>query len=107
MKKFFLLSILLLIASCAKFEKPKILQPKPVEFANAEDVIVLQNPDNRVIVYCLKDGYQTTTKCAKAFEKQGFVRLKNIPYKVAKYDFLQTDTYPTRRWRDGEITPRW
>jgi len=37
----------------------------------------------------------------------GYVRLRDIPYKSANYDFLKTDTYPTRRWRDGETTPRW
>ena len=41
------------------------------------------------------------------FEKQGFVRLNELPYKTADYDFLKVDTYPTRRWRDAEITSRW
>lgn len=35
------------------------------------------------------------------------VRFEDIPYKTANYDFLKTGTYPTRRWRPGEITPRW
>ena len=39
--------------------------------------------------------------------KKGYVRLREIPYKPADYDFLKTDTYPTRRWRGGELTPRW
>ena len=47
---------------------------------------------------CIRDRF---------YEKNNYVRLTDIPYKVAKYDRLTKDTFPTRRWRNGERTPRW
>lgn len=72
-----------------------------------EEVIALQNPDTRVLVYCFTSAYYTADACAVRFEKQGFVRLKDIPKLPAEYDFLKTGTYPTRRWRSDERVPRW
>ncbi len=83
-----------------------LLKPK-VEYGNMEQMIEMQNPATRDVVFCIKDYSRSAEDCAEMFEKRGFVRLKEIPYKTANYDLLRTDTYPTRRWRDGEITPRW
>lgn len=82
------------------YEKAKI-------YPNDEPVIVLQNLDNRVLAYCYTSSNSSSEDCAKVFEQNGYVRLRDIPYKTADYDFLKTDTYPTRRWRDDELTPRW
>lgn len=77
--------------------------------ANAEQVnnIGLQNLTTRELVYCYSNPKTSAEDCAKHYESKGFVRLRDIPSKTAKYDSLTVDTYPTRRWRNGEITPRW
>ncbi len=72
-----------------------------------EEMIVLQNLKTRVLVYCYSSADITAAECAARFEKQGFVRLKDIPSLPAEYDFLKNDTYPTRRWRKDEKIPRW
>lgn len=76
-------------------------------YVNEESEISLIEPKTRVIVKCYPNEYQPAEFCAKMFEEKGYVRFKDIPHKPAKYDFLKKDTYPTRRWRDGEATPRW
>ena len=67
----------------------------------------LQDLRTRTIVYCKADSFQAAEQCADYYESQGYVRMTDIPKKTAKYDFLTVDTYPTRRWRNGEVTPRW
>ena len=109
--------ILLLIGGCAKFNeltcdqcytpKPKCVYEEHISYVNDADIIVLQNPQSRIIVECYTSERNPAEYCAEQFEKRGYVRLRNMPYKSAEYDFLKTDTYPTRRWRDGEVTPRW
>ncbi|MBR1605165.1 MAG: hypothetical protein IJ660_03560 [Alphaproteobacteria bacterium] len=69
--------------------------------------IYLQHPFTRVIARCYASTEYATNACAETFEQKGYVRFRNIPYKTAKYDFLKKDTYPTRRWREHEKTPRW
>ena len=76
-------------------------------FANEEDMIGLQNLRTRAIVHCYTTEKVLAETCAQAYEEQGFVRFREIPYKTADYDFLGKDTYPTRRWRHDERTPRW
>ena len=71
------------------------------------DRIGLQNPQDRTIVYCYSGNYQSAEQCAKYYETQGYVRIRDLPNKPANFDFLTVDTYPTRRWRSGELTPRW
>lgn len=95
--------------------KPKSKpQPKPVyyrqaftSYPNDGNPIGLQNLDNRALVYCYDNAENTAESCAQYFERNGYVRLRDIPYKTANYDFLKVDTYPTRRWRDNEVTSRW
>lgn len=74
-----------------------------------ETEIGLQNVRDRTIVRCYGsgDGAGSAEECARYFEQKGYVRFRDIPYKTANYDFLKVDTYPTRRWRDSEATPRW
>lgn len=76
-------------------------------YANEENTITLQEPKTRVLVKCYPNEYQPAEFCAHLFEEKGYVRLKDIPRQPAKYDFLKRNTYPTRRWRDGETTARW
>ena len=77
--------------------------------ANASDTIRigLQNLQTRTIVYCHSNYYYTAEECAQHYETIGYTRFKDIPSKPANFDSLKVDTYPTRRWRNGELTPRW
>jgi len=70
-------------------------------------MITLQNPTTKQIVRCYATDDQPAEYCAKYFESLNFVRIRDIPYKTADHDFLTKDTFPTRRWRDNEQTPRW
>lgn len=72
-----------------------------------EGVIALQNLNTRVLVYCYNVPDFLAEDCARTFERKGFVRLQEIPRQPAKYDFLTGGTYPTRRWRNDELVPRW
>ena len=74
---------------------------------NNNKEIYLQHPFTRVVARCYASAEYAANACAEMFEKKGYVRFHNIPYKTAKYDFLTKDTYPTRRWREHEKTPRW
>lgn len=74
---------------------------------SACESIGLQNLENRNVVRCYNSVQSTAEDCAQIFEKKGYVRFRDIPHKTADYDFLKVDTYPTRRWRDSEITSRW
>lgn len=78
-----------------------------VHAATPQERIGLQNLDNREIVYCYANSRYSAEECASYFETKGYTRMTDIPYKMASYDFLTVDTYPTRRWRNGELTPRW
>lgn len=112
-----IIAMLLLMTGCTTFNeltcdrcytpKPKCVYEQHKSYVNDADLIVLQNPQSRVVVECYTSERNSAEYCARQFEKRGYVRLSDIPYKSANYDFLKTDTYPTRRWRDGEITPRW
>lgn len=69
--------------------------------------IGLKNFRSQTIVYCYDSDNTTAEQCATYYEKQGYTRFSDIPSRSAKYDFLTVDTYPTRRWRNGELSPRW
>ena len=75
--------------------------------ASSEYYIGLQNTYTRTIVYCYNGNGYTAEDCATYYETQGYTRFRDIPSRSAKYDFLTVDTYPTRRWRSGEHSPRW
>ena len=76
-------------------------------FGNEQGMIALQNPTSKQIVRCYATDTEPAEYCAKYFESQNYVRFRDIPYKTANYDFMKKDTYPTRRWRNYERTPRW
>ena len=75
--------------------------------ASSPYYIGLQNLRSRTVVYCYDNEEATAEQCATYYETQGYTRFRNIPARTAKYDFLTVDTYPTRRWRNGELSPRW
>ena len=71
------------------------------------EVVGLQNLLTREVVYCYNGEATSKEECATLFEEKGYTRFRDIPYKTANFDELKVDTYPTRRWRDSEITSRW
>ena len=75
--------------------------------ANAQPVILLQDPATGNLACCSDTAEVSAEECARALEKECYVRVQDIPYRPAKYDFLTKDTYPTRRWRENERAPRW
>lgn len=93
-------------SSVSKEESPEVIvlgtQPQ-----NVQSVILLQHQTTGKMACCRDTEDVTAEECAQALEKECFVRVQDIPYRPAKYDFLTTDTYPTRRWRDNEKAPRW
>lgn len=103
------LTMVLLISACGMRAVNKPLQqlPQKTVYENDEPYIILQQPTTRAVATCYRSENVSAEACAKIFESNGFVRLRDIPYKTADYDFLKTDTYPTRRWRGNEDTPRW
>lgn len=74
---------------------------------NLQSVILLQHPTSGKLACCRDTAEVTAEECARALEEECFVRVQDLPYRPAKYDFLTTDTYPTRRWRENEKAPRW
>ena len=76
--------------------------------ANAQDMILLQEVNTGDLVCCQNTYESTAEECAYALEQTDcYVRVQDIPYRTAKYDYLTTGTYPTRRWRENETSPRW
>lgn len=81
--------------------------PAPAAYGNEQKKISLLNPMTRNIIHCYSTNSFPAEECARIYENKNYIRFRNIPYKTANYDFLTRDTYPTRRWRMGERTPRW
>ncbi len=76
-------------------------------YAGHGETIGLQNLSTRDIVRCYDNMFVSAESCARRYEANGYTRFRDIPYKTANYDFLKVDSYPSRRWRDSELTPRW
>ena len=68
--------------------------------------VVMQNQNTSVLAYC-RGTEKEVEVCVSRLENSCYVRLEDIPRFAAKYDYLKTGTYPTRRWREGEYFPRW
>ena len=108
-------NLLCILSVCLSFSLCACKTPEEVVFDDIyiveapqdEDVVSLQNLKTREIVHCRASLQHTSDECAKAFESMGYVRFKNIPTQAAEYDSLRTNTYPSRRWREGEKNPRW
>lgn len=99
----------LFIAACAgeneTYGDVLFITPEPV---NVQEVILLQEVNTGDLVCCRDTALTTAEECAQALEQSDcYVRVQDIPYRTAKYDYLTTGTYPTRRWRENEAYPRW
>jgi hypothetical protein len=68
--------------------------------------VILQNQNTRVLAYCRGNDEQIAY-CISRLEGSCYVPLTEIPKVTAKADELRRGTYPTRRWREGEVVPRW
>jgi len=96
--------LLMAMSACVRYQEESVTQKvEPYQ----QDVIALENLQTRVVAYCHASETYTAEECAGALEKDGFVRLTEVPKFVAEKDFLKTGTYPTRRWREGDVAPRW
>ena len=97
--------LLIAISSCTsqKKEIPQVHMIDPY----AHDVITLEHVKTHTIAYCRESENFSVEECALDLEQRGFVRLTDIPKVTADKDFLTTGTYPTRRWRETDVIPRW
>ena len=68
--------------------------------------VILQNQNTRVLAYCRGNDEQIAY-CISRLEGSCYVPLTEIPKVTAKADELRRGTYPTRRWREGDVVPRW
>ena len=105
MKMLCLGALVALISACSSPKEPPV-EHKIVPF-EGPDVIALQNLKSRVLAYCYDSSDMWAEECAVKLEQEGYVRLKDIPSSPAEFDFLKSDTYPTRRWRREDRVPRW
>ena len=82
------------------------------EFPSVEDnkygtgEVIMQNLNTRVIAYCRGTPIEVESYVNR-LENSCYRRLNEIPSIPAKYDILKPGSYPTRRWREGELVPRW
>ncbi len=87
-------------------------QPMPAYYGNllatqSAEGILLIHPVTRTQVFCYDQPSESAIQCAENFRAAGYVLVTDIPQVTARYDFLRANTYPTRRWRNGETVPRW
>ncbi len=68
--------------------------------------VIMENLNTRVLAYC-RGSEEEIEECVSMLENSCYTRISEIPHLAAKYDTLKTGTYPTRRWREGEVVPRW
>ena len=68
--------------------------------------VIMENLNTRVLAYC-RGSEEEIDSCVETLEASCYTRLSDVPYLTAKQDFLKRGTYPTRRWREGELVPRW
>ncbi len=71
------------------------------------DVIALENLATREIAYCYATLQFSAEECADKLQEKGYVRLTDIPRFTASDSALDSNTYPTRRWRSNNQIPRW
>ncbi len=89
------------------------IQPIPTYYGNMSEIekaegIVLIHPITRTKIVCFDIANKDAISCAKHFQSTGYVLITDLPQFSGNYDTIRTNSYPTRRWRDGgEIYPRW
>ena len=57
---------------------------------NVQPVILLQHQTTGKLACCRDTGEVTAEDCARVLEAHCFVRVQDLPYRPAKYDFLTT-----------------
>ena len=87
-------------------------QPMPKYYGDlsatqSAEGILLIHPMTRTQILCYDLPGESAAQCAENFRAAGYVLVTDVPQVTAKYDFLRNNTYPTRRWRNGETVPRW
>ena len=88
-------------------------QPMPKYYGDlsatqsAEGILLIHPPMTRTQILCYDLPGESAAQCAENFRAAGYVLVTDVPQVTAKYDFLRNNTYPTRRWRNGETVPRW
>ena len=100
------LLLLAVLSGCSFQNNTQSEQPYQVQ-PYKQNVIALENLKTRIIAYCYASQDFSAEDCAHDLEQKGFVRLKDVPRVTADKDFLTTGTYPTRRWRETDVIPRW
>jgi len=105
----FLAAVSSLLTGCCLFSSQDSINEEQIVLGETprQNIILLQNKTNGDLACCRDTEFGTAEECAQALEKECYVRVQDIPYRTAKYDFLTEDTYPTRRWRENETAPRW
>ena len=68
--------------------------------------VILINRDTNTLAYCRGTNTEVE-RCVERLEKSCYVQFRDIPMLPAKHDELKQGTYPTRRWRNGDVVPRW
>ena len=104
-----MISLLILAGCAAKVEeKDTGIILLPASSQNFSSMVLLQDKNTGDLICCSDTATSTAEECARAFEQEDcYVRVDNIPSRPAQYDPLTTNTFPTRRWRETETSPRW
>lgn len=68
--------------------------------------IMLEDLNTRMVVFC-RGTEEQMEACAENMTYAGYVRISQIPRVAAKYDVAPQRGYPARRWREGDVVPRW
>ena len=71
-----------------------------------QNQVILQNLNTRVLAYC-RGTEEQIAYCISRLEGSCYVPLNEIPKVTAKADILRRGSYPSRRWREGDVVPRW
>ncbi|MBO4284946.1 MAG: hypothetical protein J5895_01780 [Alphaproteobacteria bacterium] len=107
LKVLWLFLLCVALTGCARRQKQEEMPRVQTVSAYRHKVIALENLYTRNIAYCYANADFSAEECALELEKQGYVRLKDVPKVTAPADFLKEGQYPTRRWRNEDTVPRW
>ena len=80
--------------------------PEVVDNKHYREQVIMQNLETRVLAFC-RGTQEAIDVCVERLSCIGFERITNVPKLPAKYDLAPNKGYPARRWREGEVVPRW
>ena len=80
--------------------------PEVVDNKHYREQVIMQNLETRVLAFC-RGTEEAIDVCVERLSCIGFERITNVPKLPAKYDLAPNKGYPARRWREGEVIPRW